>query len=604
MSTTQREKYVPPHLRNKQGGAQAKVESDPSPRFAGSWGNPPAREGRRTGWDDEPRAPKSSTRQGRFADAFGRKDRYRSTEPDPILEKKLFGSKEEEAEFMTSGINFDKYDNISVELSGNNIPEGVNSFSELDLEERLKLNVGLAGYSKPTPIQKNGIPIALAKRDLMACAQTGSGKTAAFLLPTLCGILKNGASSESNQLERRHRKSAPSALILAPTRELATQIFEETRKFSYCTGLRPVVIYGGVPIMTQFRELERGCDILVATPGRLSDMMERGKMTLSNIRFLIFDEADRMLDMGFEPQIRRIVEDMDMPVQGRQTLMFSATFPKEIQQLASDFLHDYIFLTIGRVGSTSDFIIQKIEYAEEFEKKNRLMNLLPECEGLTVIFVETKRGADSLEVFLIDNGVNAISIHGDRTQDEREYALKQFKCGNCPVLVATDVAARGLDIPNVMHVINYDLPNNIDDYVHRIGRTGRCGNNGTAYSMINERNKGVIRDLFDLLKESKQEVPVWFEEMIYATSRYGGGRGARGRRGGYGGSNQGSKFASRDFRKFPSRSEEDSGSRAPAASSRAPARSQKTGGDWDAYFHGTSSKMGGSYHQSPSRDAW
>jgi len=218
--------------------------------------------------------------------------------------------------------------------------------------------------------------------------------------------------------------------------------------------------------------------------------------------------------MGFEPQIRHIVEKNDMPAKGRQTLMFSATFPKEIQRLAQDFLNNYVFLTVGRVGSTTDIITQKLEYAHDLDKKDLLLNILAKCDGLTLIFVETKKGADALEDFLIAQGLNAMSIHGDRTQEDREFALSAFRNGEVSVLVATDVAARGLDIPNVLYVINYDMPSNIDDYVHRIGRTGRCGHTGTAIAFINEKNKNILRDLYNLLKETNQQFDRWFEDMV------------------------------------------------------------------------------------------
>jgi len=387
----------------------------------------------------------------------------------------------------------------------------------------------------------------------MACAQTGSGKTAAFLLPTINGMLVENEEEGSGKEKRGSSRAVyPRTLILAPTRELATQIFEEARKFTYCTGLRPVVVYGGAEVGPQLRQLEQGVDILVATPGRLGDVIERGRVSLKKVQYLILDEADRMLDMGFEPQIRHIVEECDMPVENRQTLMFSATFPREIQRLASDFLEsDYVFVSIGRVGSTNDFITQNIEYAEEGDKRDRLMRLLLDCEGLTVIFVETKRGADALETFLMDEGVNAISIHGDKCQDEREYALKQFKNGRCPVLVATDVAARGLDIPNVLHVINYDMPSNVDDYVHRIGRTGRCGNVGNAHAFFNEKNRGIAKDLYDLLKECKQEIPGWLEDLVYShssNSGYGSSSYGRGR-GGPRGRGSSNRFQTRDYRR-------------------------------------------------------
>jgi ATP-dependent RNA helicase DDX3X len=224
-----------------------------------------------------------------------------------------------------------------------------------------------------------------------------------------------------------------------------SQIFEESRKFAYRSWVRPCVVYGGADIGSQLRQIERGCDLLVATPGRLVDLIERGRISLASIKYLVLDEADRMLDMGFEPQIRRIVEGEDMPpTAGRQTLMFSATFPRDIQMLARDFLKEYIFLSVGRVGSTSENITQKIEYVEDADKRSVLLDILhTHGAGLTLVFVETKRMADSLSDFLINQGFPATSIHGDRTQREREKALEMFRTGRCPILVATAVAARG-----------------------------------------------------------------------------------------------------------------------------------------------------------------
>jgi len=336
---------------------------------------------------------------------------------------------------------------------------------------------------------------------------------------------------------------------LAPTRELVSQIYEESRKFAYRSWVRPCVVYGGADIGSQLRLIERGCDLLVATPGRLVDLIERGRISLSNIKYLVLDEADRMLDMGFEPQIRRIVEGEDMPkTDARQTLMFSATFPRDIQMLARDFLKDYIFLSVGRVGSTSENITQKVEYVEDQDKRSVLLDILhTHSGGLTLIFVETKRSADSLSDFLLNQNFPATSIHGDRTQRERERALEMFRTGRCPVMVATAVAARGLDIPNVTHVINYDLPTDIDDYVHRIGRTGRAGNTGIATAFFNRSNRGVVRDLLDLLKEANQEVPPFLETIARESGFSGGGRGGGGRPGGRG---RGGGNASRDFRKY------------------------------------------------------
>lgn len=329
----------------------------------------------------------------------------------------------------------------------------------------------------------------------------------------------------------RTRKAYPTALILAPTRELVSQIHEEARKFAYRSWVRPAVVYGGADINSQLRLIERGCDLLSATPGRLVDLIERGRISLANIRYLVLDEADRMLDMGFEPQIRRIVQGEDMPgVQDRQTLMFSATFPRDIQMLAKDFLKDYVFLSVGRVGSTSENITQKIEYVEDADKRSVLLDILASQppEGLTLVFVETKRMADMLSDFLMQNRIAATSIHGDRTQREREMALQTFRTGRTPILVATAVAARGLDIPNVTHVVNYDLPSDIDDYVHRIGRTGRAGNTGISTAFFNRGNRNIVRDLVELLREANQELPAWLETVAQEAA-FGGGGAFRGR---------------------------------------------------------------------------
>lgn len=468
------------------------------------------------------------------------------------LERELFGVPNDPTKLQT-GINFANYDDIPVEASGHDVPEPVLQFTNPPLDDHLISNIKLASYKTPTPVQKYSIPIVMGGRDLMACAQTGSGKTGGFLFPILSQAFINGPSTPPHHaggaMGYRARKALPTSLILAPTRELVSQIYEEARKFAYRSWVRPCVVYGGADIGTQLRSMERGCDLLVATPGRLVDLIERGRISLGNIKYLVLDEADRMLDMGFEPQIRRIVEGEDMPpVQGRQTLMFSATFPRDIQMLARDFLKDYVFLSVGRVGSTSENITQKVEYVEDSDKRSILLDILhTHGAGLTLIFVETKRMADSLSDFLINQAFPATSIHGDRTQRERERALEMFRNGRCPILVATAVAARGLDIPNVTHVINYDLPTDIDDYVHRIGRTGRAGNTGLATALFNRGNRGIVRDLVELLKEAHQEVPSFLENVAREGAGFGGGGGRGGGRAG-GGRGRGGA-ATRDYRK-------------------------------------------------------
>ncbi|KAL6602950.1 hypothetical protein ACP70R_043311 [Stipagrostis hirtigluma subsp. patula] len=444
----------------------------------------------------------------------------------------------------------DKYD-IPVEVKGEGAPAPADSFEAAGLAEAVLRNVARCGYESPTPVQRYAMPVVMAGRDLMACAQTGSGKTAAFCLPVISGLVAAGTGGSGGGGGRRDRGSfdraaKPRALVLAPTRELAAQINDEAKKFSFQTGLKVVVAYGGTPMYNQLRELERGVDILVATPGRLVDIVERSRVSLEAIKYLVMDEADRMLDMGFELQIRKIVDRMNMPKKSvRQTMLFSATFPPEIQTLASDFLSNYIYITVGRVGSSTDLIEQKVEFVNDGEKRGFLLDLLHKQsvgvansklqQPLTLVFVETKREADSLRYWLYSKGFPATAIHGDRNQQEREAALRSFKSGATPIMVATDVASRGLDVPNVAHVINYDLPKSIEDYVHRIGRTGRAGKAGTATAFFTDSNHPLAKGLLELMTEAKRDVPKWLveyaERPCYGGSSYGG----RGRRSGGGG---------------------------------------------------------------------
>uniref|UniRef100_A0A7N6C2K0 RNA helicase n=1 Tax=Anabas testudineus TaxID=64144 RepID=A0A7N6C2K0_ANATE len=465
----------------------------------------------------------SSGGNSRWVEEAREDDWSKPTAPNERLERELFSG-------SNTGINFEKYDDIPVEATGTSCPKHIEIFHDVDMGEIIMGNITLSRYTRPTPVQKHAIPIIKSKRDLMACAQTGSGKTAAFLLPVLSQIYTEGPGDALQAENGRYgrRKQYPISLVLAPTRELALQIYDEARKFAYRSHVRPCVVYGGADIGQQIRDLERGCHLLVATPGRLVDMMERGKIGLDYCNYLVLDEADRMLDMGFEPQIRRIVEQDTMPPKGiRQTMMFSATFPKEIQILARDFLEDYIFLAVGRVGSTSENITQKVVWVEENDKRSFLLDLLNATgkDSLTLVFVETKKGADALEDFLYREGYACTSIHGDRSQRDREEALHQFRSGRCPILVATAVAARGLDICNVKHVINFDLPSDIEEYVHRIGRTGRVGNLGLATSFFNDKNSNITKDLLDILVEAKQEVPSWLESLAYEHQHKSSNRG-------------------------------------------------------------------------------
>lgn len=553
--------YVPPHMRDRPAGSGGSRRGDFGGRSNGSGGS------RRGDFNSLGFQFGSGRRNNGFGG--GRGGRYSSPKPgvgqwvdgkhEPAprnerVEKELFGTPEE-GSLVSSGINFDNYDDIPVEATGDGVPEPIAAFTAPPLDELIVENIKLSRFTKPTPVQKYSVPIVASGRDLMACAQTGSGKTGGFLFPVLSELYMNGPSevAASNHGAFSSHRVHPTALVMAPTRELVSQIFDEAKKFSYRSWVSPCVVYGGADIGQQIRNLDRGCDLLVATPGRLKDLLERGRVSLSNIKYLVLDEADRMLDMGFEPQIRHIVQECDMPgVEDRQTLMFSATFPRDIQMLARDFLKDYIFLSVGRVGSTSENITQKVLYVEDDEKKSVLLDLLSANDnGLTIIFTETKRMADNLADFLYDQGFPATAIHGDRSQYEREKALAAFKSGTAPILVATAVAARGLDIPNVSHVVNYDLPGDIDDYVHRIGRTGRAGNVGIATAFFNRNNRNVVKGMIELLSEANQEVPDFLEKISREGSYgskggFGGMRSGGAGRGVLGG---GSRGGSRDFRR-------------------------------------------------------
>ncbi|CAL2029591.1 unnamed protein product [Caenorhabditis brenneri] len=433
-----------------------------------------------------------------------------------------------------SGINFDKYENIPVEISGESVPAAIESFTDAGFGPAVMENVNRSGYSKPTPVQKHSIPTLLENRDLMSCAQTGSGKTAAFLLPIIQHIMAGGPEMiKPPTFTSGRRTYYPSALVLSPTRELAIQIHKEASKFSYKTNLQTAILYGGREnYRDQVNRLRSGAHILIATPGRLIDIIDQGFIGLSGCRYLVLDEADRMLDMGFEPQIRKIVGQGMPPKTARTTAMFSATFPKEIQLLAKDFLKEnYVFLAVGRVGSTSENIEQRLLWVNEMEKRQNLMDILmnEDSSNLVLIFVETKRGANELAYFLNRQHIRSVSIHGDLKQIERERNLEMFRSGQYPILVATAVAARGLDIPNVRHVVNYDLPGDSDEYVHRIGRTGRCGNLGIATSFFNDKNRGIGRDLKNLIVEANQEVPDWLHQVA-AEGRIGGGNRGGNRR--------------------------------------------------------------------------
>ncbi|KAJ2857384.1 ATP-dependent RNA helicase dbp2 [Coemansia erecta] len=427
-------------------------------------------------------------------------------------------------------------------IHGDGIPNPITTFVEAGFPDYVMSEITKLGFEKPTAIQSQGWPMALSGRDMVGIAATGSGKTLAYTLPGIVHI---------NAQPLLQPGDGPIVLILAPTRELAVQIQTECNKYGSSSRIRNTCVYGGVPRGPQIRDLKRGVEICIATPGRLIDMLQMGITNLRRVTYLVLDEADRMLDMGFEPQIRKIVDQIRPD---RQTLMWSATWPKEVQQLARDFLHDYIQVNIGSLDlAASHHIKQIVEVIPEADKRSRLSRHLEQImnqrENKTIIFSMTKRNADDITRNLRQDGWPALAIHGDKSQNERDWVIDQFRDGKSPIMVATDVASRGLDIKDVKFVINYDFPNNVEDYVHRIGRTGRAGASGTAITFFTTENARSSKDLVHILLEAKQEIPQALEEMARYNSRGGGlgrwGRGGRGAgrgggRGRFGSSGRGS----------------------------------------------------------------
>ncbi len=367
-------------------------------------------------------------------------------------------------------------------------------FDALGLAAPLLKAVSETGYTTPTPIQAKAIPLALQGLDLMAGAQTGTGKTAAFALPILQKLLPFASSSTSPA------KHPIRALVLTPTRELAIQVEESVKVYAKHTPLKSLVVFGGVDIKTQIPHLKTGIEILVATPGRLLDHVEQKTLNLSQVQILVLDEADRMLDMGFMPDLKRILALL--PKQ-RQNLMFSATFSNEIKKLADDFLTNPTLIEVARSNATAENVTQKVYLIEQSNKQKLLTQLLLESNNQQVIiFTKTKITASKLSRALQKEGIAADAIHGDKSQKERIEALDAFKAGKITALVATDVAARGLDISDLPMVINYEIPSAPEDYVHRIGRTGRAGASGVAISLVSEEEEKYLADIEKLIKRN------------------------------------------------------------------------------------------------------
>jgi superfamily II DNA/RNA helicase len=394
------------------------------------------------------------------------------------------------------------------------------SFAELGLSEKVQQAVAAAGYTEPTPIQAQAIPHVLSRRDVLGIAQTGTGKTAAFTLPMLT-LLESG----------RARARMPRTLILEPTRELAAQVEENFEKYGIHHRLSVALLIGGVSFGDQDAKITRGVDVLIATPGRLLDHFERGKLLLSGVELLVIDEADRMLDMGFIPDIERIVKLVPFT---RQTLFFSATMPPEIQRLADAFLHNPVKVEVARAASTATTITQRLVATgrEAFEKRETLRNLIRNATDLknAIIFCNRKRDVAILHRSLERHGFNAAALHGDMDQRARMAALEGFRVGETNLLVASDVAARGLDIPAVSHVFNYDVPHHPEDYVHRIGRTGRAGRTGSAYTLVAPSDEKSLAAIEKLITQGIEWEGPTLAELPPSEGRSSGRRGREGDR--------------------------------------------------------------------------
>jgi ATP-dependent RNA helicase RhlE len=377
-------------------------------------------------------------------------------------------------------------------------------FEDLSLSKPLLRSLETAGYETPTPIQEQTIPPALKGRDVVGCAQTGTGKTAAFALPTLQRILdaENRPNTGSAKRRQRSGRRVIQALILSPTRELAGQIGESLETYGARTGLKSTVIFGGVKQHSQVKALQRGVNILVATPGRLLDLVNQGFVNLASVKILVLDEADQMLDMGFLPDLHKIVAQVP---EERQTLMFSATMAPEIRSLAQQWLRRPTEVETNPEASTPELISQLVYSVDRKRKQKVVTQLLMDPKRTkTLIFSRTKRGADKIARRLTRDGIYALSIHGDKTQATRRAVMKKFSSKRPPVLVATDLAARGLDFSGISLVINYDLPNNPEVYVHRIGRTARAGASGQAITLCSHDERPLLRQIEKL---TGQRVP-------------------------------------------------------------------------------------------------
>ncbi|EFJ07220.1 hypothetical protein SELMODRAFT_236355 [Selaginella moellendorffii] len=390
-------------------------------------------------------------------------------------------------------------------VEGEEIPPPIKNFKDMRFPDPILRKLKEKSITRPTPIQVQGLPVILSGRDMIGIAFTGSGKTLVFVLPLIMLALQEEQSSSLGSGE------GPFGLVVCPSRELARQTFDVVQEFTNVLReknypeLRSMLCIGGIDMRSQLEVVKKGVHIVVATPGRLKDMLAKKKMNLDRCKYLTLDEADRLIDLGFEEDIREVFDHFKAQ---RQTLLFSATMPKKIQNFAKSALVKPVVVNVGRAGAANLDVIQEVEYVKQEAKIVYLLECLQKTPPPVLIFCENKSDVDDIHEYLLVKGVGAVAIHGGKDQEEREYAIASFKQGKKDVLVATDIASKGLDFPDIQHVINYDMPAEIENYVHRIGRTGRCGKTGIATSFINKnQSETILLDLKHLLKEARQRIP-------------------------------------------------------------------------------------------------
>jgi len=410
-------------------------------------------------------------------------------------------------------------EDFEITTRGGRVPNPIRNWAESGLPEEILRAVAEKGYKMPSPIQMQCIPLGLNNRDVVGVAQTGSGKTAAFVLPMLVYISKQAKITPENAGE------GPQALVLAPSRELANQIYDESVTFCKHMGMRCFALIGGGGVKSieeQGFAIRQGVEVIIATPGRLIDTLERRLCVLNQCNYIVLDEADRMIDMGFEPQVQQILDAMpagamkpdeedaeagNTDFKFRQTFMFSATMPPAVERITRKYLRRPVYVTVGEAGQTANTVTQNFSFCSESQKKDRLLDMLRREKPPIMVFVNARKVADTLYRDLAKQGFKATVLHAGRTQEAREQALDDFKDGVADILVCTDVAGRGIDISGVEHVINFDCPKNIEDYTHRIGRTGRAGKTGVATTMLTPEDTHIYYDLREKLQDQDQPVP-------------------------------------------------------------------------------------------------